>query len=131
KMLARNREDWEGLRTSKNKKEQDELRLAVRRRRRRSVKLLEELSLRTSKVTPLMKKLSSISTKMLELENRIEELKKVKEPGEDLEVCEQELDGLEDLVLENAQDLHKRVANIRKIYNRYEDAKRKLSAGNL
>ncbi|HZN66824.1 MAG TPA: RNA polymerase sigma factor RpoD [Tepidisphaeraceae bacterium] len=131
KMLSRNREDWEGLRTSKTKKEQDELRLAVRRRRRRSVKLLEELSLRTSKVAPLMKKLSSISTKMLELENRIEELKKQKDPGEDLEVCLEELSGLEDLVLENAQDLHRRVVAIRKIYNKYEDAKRKLSGGNL
>jgi RNA polymerase primary sigma factor len=129
-MLARNREDWEGL-GGANKKDQQELLLAIRRRRRRGTKLLEELSLRTSKVTPLMKKLSSISTKMLELENRIEELKKLKEPGEDLEVCEQELSGLEDLVLENAQDLHKRVVNIRKIYNKYEDAKRKLSGGNL
>ncbi len=129
-MLSRNREDWEGLREA-NKKDQQELMLAIRRRRRRGTKLLEELSLRTSKVTPLMKKLSSISTKMLELENRIEELKKLKEPGEDLEVCEQELSGLEDLVLENAQDLHKRVVNIRKIYNKYEDAKRKLSGGNL
>ncbi|HEV8605613.1 MAG TPA: RNA polymerase sigma factor RpoD [Tepidisphaeraceae bacterium] len=129
-MLARNREDWEGL-PGANKKDQQELMLAIRRRRRRGTKLLEELSLRTSKVTPLMKKLSSISTKMLELENRIEELKKLKEPGEDLEVCEQELSGLEDLVLENAQDLHKRVVNIRKIYNKYEDAKRKLSGGNL
>jgi RNA polymerase primary sigma factor len=131
KMLARNREDWEGLRTSKVKKELDELRLAIRRRRRRSVKLLEELSLRTSKVAPLMKKLSSISTKMLELEGRIEELKKQKDPGEDLEVCVEELGGLEDLVLENAQDLHKRVVQIRKIYYKYEDAKRKLSGGNL
>ena len=131
KMLSRNRDDWDGLRTSKNKKEQDELRLAVRRRRRRSVKLLEELSLRTSKVAPLMKKLSSISTKMLELENRIEELNKQKDPGEDLEVCQEELSGLEDLVLENAQDLHKRVVQIRKIFNKYEDAKRKLSGGNL
>src|SRR5256885_2383764 len=129
-MLSRNREDWDGLREA-NKKDQQELMLAIRRRRRRGTKLLEELSLRTSKVTPLMKKLSSISTKMLELENRIEELKKLKEPGEDLEVCEQELSGLEDLVLENAQDLHKRVVNIRKIYNKYEDAKRKLSGGNL
>src|SRR5687767_5497437 len=42
KMLARNREDWENLRASKNKKELDELRLAIRRRRRRCVKLLEE-----------------------------------------------------------------------------------------
>src|SRR3954466_11080130 len=129
-MLDRNRDGWDALATA-NKKEQDELRLAIRRRRRRSVKLLEELSLRTSKVTPLMKKLSSISTKMVELEQRIEELKKVKDPGEDLEVCQEELSGLEDLVLENAQDLHKRVVAIRKIYNKYEDAKRKLSGGNL
>jgi RNA polymerase primary sigma factor len=130
KMLLRNREDWESLRAA-NRKEQDDLHLAVRRRRRRSVKLLEELSLRTSKVTPLMKKLSSISTKMVELEQRIEELKKVKEPGEDLEVCKEELAGLEDLVLEGAESLHKRVVQVRKIYNRYEDAKRKLSGGNL
>ncbi|HEV2294807.1 MAG TPA: RNA polymerase sigma factor RpoD [Tepidisphaeraceae bacterium] len=130
-MLGRNRDEWEALRNNKNKKELEELNLAIRRRRRRSVKLLEELSLRTSKVTPLMKKLSSISTKMVELEQRIEDLKKLREPGEDLEVCQEELSGLEDLVLEDAQNLHKRVVAVRKIYNKYEDAKRKLSGGNL
>ncbi len=131
KMLVRNREDWDGLRSAKKGADTDVLAMAIRRRRRRCVKLLEELSLRTSKVTPLMKKLSSISTKMLELEGRIEELKKLKDPGEDLEVCQQECEGLEDLVLEGGQDLHKRVVQVRKIYNKYEDAKRKLSGGNL
>jgi RNA polymerase primary sigma factor len=131
KMLVRNREDWDGLRSAKKGGDTDALAMAIRRRRRRCVKLLEELSLRTSKVTPLMKKLSSISTKMLELESRIEELKKLKDPGEDLEVCQQECEGLEDLVLEGGQDLHKRVVQVRKIYNKYEDAKRKLSGGNL
>jgi len=130
-MLERNRTEWEELRDNKNKKDVEELRMSIRRRRRRSVKLLEELSLRTSKVTPLMKKLSSISTKMVELEQRIEELKKMRDPGEDLEVCQEELSGLEDLVLEDAQNLHKRVVAVRKIYNKYEDAKRKLSGGNL
>jgi hypothetical protein len=33
---------------------------------------------------------------MVELETRIEELKKMKDPGEDLEVCQDERDGLED-----------------------------------
>ena len=131
KMLLRNEEEWGKLRQSKNKKEQELLRLAVRRRRRRATKLLEELSLRTSKVTPLMKKLHSISVKMLELEHRIAELQKIKDPGEDLEVCLAELEGLEDLVLEDAQDLHKRVTAVRKIFFKYEDAKRKLSGGNL
>ncbi|HLL90210.1 MAG TPA: RNA polymerase sigma factor RpoD [Tepidisphaeraceae bacterium] len=131
KMLQRNHDDWEALKPCRNKAEQDVLRLAIRRRRRRAVKLLEELSLRTSKVTPLMKKLQSISTKMLELEERIADLSKVRDPGEDLEVCQQELEGLQDLVLEDAQNLHKRVVQVRKIYFKYEDAKRKLSGGNL
>src|SRR4029077_105426 len=121
-MLQRNREEWDAMRALKNKQQQEDILVNVRRRRRRCVKLLEELSLRTSKVTPLMKKLSSISTKMIELEGRIEELKKVKDPGEDLEVCQEELSGLEDLVLEGAESLHKRVVQVRKIYNKYEDA---------
>ena len=131
KMLARNQEEWAKLRETKNKKDQEELKLSIRRRRRRATKLLEELSLRTSKVTPLIKKLHSISTKMLELEKNIEDLSKVKDPGEDLEVCQTELSGLEDLVLEDAQNLHKRVTAVRKIFFKYEDAKRKLSGGNL
>mgnify|MGYP003869593831 CR=1 FL=1 len=131
KMLELNRRDWEALRNARTKREQEQLKLAIRRRRRRGVKLLEELSLRTSRVIPLMKKLASISQKMLELEQKIEELKKLDDPGEDLEVCKQELAGLEDLVLENAQDLHRRVTATRKIFNKYEDAKRKLSGGNL
>ncbi len=131
RMLERNHDEWDQFRQTKNKKEQAELAMAVRRRRRRCVKLLEELSLRTSKVTPLMKKLGSISTKMVELEQRIADLSRLKNPGEDLEVCQQELEGLEDLVLEKADDLHKRVTAVKKIFFKYEDAKRKLSGGNL
>lgn len=130
-MLDRNRADWDAMRAAKTKKEADEFRLAVRRRRRRCVKLLEELSLRTSKVSPLMKKLGSISGKMVELVGNIEQLKKVRDPGEDLEVCKQELSGLEDLVLEDADNLYNRVKRVRQIYYRYEDAKRRLSGGNL
>ena len=130
-MLDRNVADWEGLHTAKSKRAEAELTLSLRRRRRRSVKLLEELSLRTSRVAPLMKRLSSISFKMIELEQRIAELEQVEDPGEDLEVCQQELQGLEDLVLEDAESLHKRVVAVKKIFNRYEDAKRKLSGGNL
>src|SRR5688572_19264669 len=131
RMLDRNTADWKLLRETKAKKDREHTLMQLRRRRRRAVKLLEELSLRTSRIAPLMKKLSSISAKMLELEDRIVDLKKLSHPGEDLEVCQQELEGLEDLVLEDAQSLHKRAVQIRKIFNRYEDAKRKLSGGNL
>ena len=134
KMMHANQELWDELRDlpeSASKRRREELAGKLARRRRRAVKLLEELTLRTSRIAPLMKKLNSISTKMLELEERIAELDRLADPGEDLEVCQQELEGLEDLVMEDAACLHARVTNIRKIFYRYEEAKRHLSGGNL
>jgi RNA polymerase primary sigma factor len=130
-LIDRNNNDWTLYRASKSKKEQGEIMLRLRRRRRRCCKLLEELTLRTSRVTPLFKRVTSISHKMSELVHRIHDLEKLKNPGEDLEVCQQELSGLEDLVLEDADNLRRRVIQTRKIFNKYEDAKRKLSGGNL
>jgi RNA polymerase primary sigma factor len=130
-MLHRDRTEWEAVKGAKSRKDADETRLSIRRRRRRAVRLLEELSLRTSKIAPLMKKLASISSKMTELEARIAELEIKEEPGEDLEVYRDELSGLQDLVLEEPGSLHRRVSSVRKIFFKYEDAKRKLSGGNL
>src|SRR2546423_7826191 len=59
RMLTRNRDEWTKLRDLKKTQQQADLMLAVRRRGRRCVQLVESLSLRTSKVGPLPKKLSS------------------------------------------------------------------------
>ncbi len=101
------------------------------RRRRRAAKLVEELSLRTSRIQPLMKKLQHISLKMAELGRTIEgPIAKDLHP-EDIEVMKEELDGLIDLVLEEPDLLRKRVKAIHKVFNDYEQAKRELSGGNL
>ena len=69
---------------------------------------------------------------MVELEQRIEELKKVKDPGEDLEVCQEELRGPgRPGARRTPRTCTSASSQIRKIYNKYEDAKRKLSGGNL
>ena len=47
------------------------LRRSLRIRRRKAVTLVEELSIRTQKVQPLMKKLEQISARMDELERQI------------------------------------------------------------
>jgi len=101
------------------------------RRRRRAARLLEELSLRTSKVQPLMKKLQHISDKMSELERAIVASGDNGTPEEDAVVMREELEGLIDLVSETPDMLRKRVKAIQKVFNDYEQAKRELSGGNL
>ena len=101
------------------------------RRRRRAARLLEELSLRTSKVQPLMRKLRHISDKMQELQHLIATADGRDIPAEDLEVMRDELEGLIDLVLEEPDMLRRRVKAIQKVFNDYEQTKRELSGGNL
>ncbi|HQA00411.1 MAG TPA: RNA polymerase sigma factor RpoD, partial [Phycisphaerae bacterium] len=52
-------------------------------------------------------------------------------PPDDLAVMEEELAGLEGLVLESTEQLGERLKRMRQVFNEYEDAKRKLSGGNL
>ncbi len=133
KLLEQNRGDWVKFREngiSDNMKE--EIKRRMRNRRRKAVTLLEELSLRTSKVIPLMKKLASISNKMTELKTRLFE----KNPRgglteDDRQAMQEEFEGLQDLVLEIPESLVSRCQAIQRVFNEYEDAKRKLSGGNL
>ncbi len=107
------------------------LRRKMWRRRRRVAKLLEELSLRTSRIQPLMKKLVHLSDKIAELQRAIDSADVNQTPAEDLAVMRQEIAGMIDLVMEEPELLRKRVKAIQKVFNDYEQAKRELSGGNL
>jgi len=132
KMIEANAADWEVI---KNPRESEvKRRLAKRRlwrRCRRAAKLLEELSLRTSRIQPLMKKLEHISAKMDDLERAINEAPKRDILPEELAAMKDELSGMMDLVMETPEMLRKRVKAIQKVFNDYEQAKRELSGGNL
>ncbi|MEN6663816.1 MAG: RNA polymerase sigma factor RpoD [Phycisphaerae bacterium] len=132
KIMAADRIDWDifwNPKSSQGAKAKAQRKLW--KRRRRGAKLLEELSLRTSKIQPLMKKLMHISDKITDLESAM-----TAGPGggisqEDLDVMREEHDGLVDLVLEEPETLRVRVKSIQQVFNDYEQAKRELSGGNL
>lgn len=111
--------------------ERRRLKRSLRIRRRKAVTLVEELSIRTQKVQPLMKKLEQISLRMDELEHQIEELKGQRAAREDRANLEKELRDLMQLTLEEPFTLRKRVEIMRKRFTEYEQAKRDLSGGNL
>jgi RNA polymerase primary sigma factor len=107
------------------------LRRSLLTRRRKAVTLVEELSIRTQKVQPLMRKLEQISTRMDELEKQIEDLKGLRSAKEDRANLEKELRDLMLITLEEPPTLRKRVDIMRKRFTEYEQAKRDLSGGNL
>lgn len=131
-LMQQNREDFDRI-LDKNTSEEDgrRFRRLLRIRRRKAVTLVEELSIRTQKVQPLMKKLEQISARMDELEKEIELHCQDQENQEDLQNLEKELHEYMLNTLEEPSSLRKRVEVVKKRFAEYEQAKRELSGGNL
>jgi RNA polymerase primary sigma factor len=106
-------------------------RRSLKLRRRKAVTLVEELSIRTQRVQPLMKKLEQISRRMDELEGVIISMDGQRAAREDRANLEKEMRDLMMMTLEDPSMLRKRVQSIKERFTEYEDAKRALSGGNL
>ena len=100
------------------------------RNRRKIATLLEELSLRTSRIQPMKNKLRGIRHKMKQLENIVKDGPNGDYTTEDIEVIKQELDGLEELVVETPKQLEKRLRTIDRVFEQNEQTKRDLSGAN-
>lgn len=103
----------------------------LHRNRRKTATLLEELSLRTSRIQPMMKKLQGIQSKIHQLKATIKAGPNREYEPEDIEMMKQEIEGLSGLVLDTPKQLGKRLQVIEMVYEQYEDSKRKLAGGNL
>ncbi|MBE3132257.1 MAG: RNA polymerase sigma factor RpoD [Acidobacteria bacterium] len=132
KLLKKNQDDYEKMVSRRRSEEDQEVyRRRMRVRRQKCVQLLEELSLRTSKIQAVMKKLVGIHFKQQEIRVRLVEIGSTAEDAAEAAALREELTGLERLVGENVDQLTARVQRIYQCFNEYEDAKRKLSGGNL
>jgi len=103
----------------------------LHRNRRKIATLLEELSLRTSRIQPMKEKLHGISQKMHQLEEAIAAGPNKDYTTEDIKSMKQELEGLQGLVLETSKQLDKRLRSIDRVFSQYEESKRALSSANL
>jgi RNA polymerase primary sigma factor len=131
RIMERNRADWEKLSTIDDPQERRQLESQLVQRRRRGATLLEELALRTSRVRPMMTKLEHILRKMISLERTLANSEEEGLSDEDVMVVKEELEGMTEMILENRAQLQTRCETVRKVFSEYEDAKRKLSGGNL
>ena len=135
KLLELNRAGWNTLDNGGRMRREkvNELKVQIHSSHRKIATLIEELSLRTSKVQPLYKKLINISNRMIRLQ---EDLASAYErpdafDPDDTIVMRDELHGMRELVLADPDELRATVRNIKVVFDEYEQAKRDLSGGNL
>ena len=131
-LLEQTRGDFAQLiRKSTSREERAAARRQFLRRRRKCLQLVEELSLRTRRVQPLMRQLEEFSQRMQEIRERLSEIRKNPIAKEERANLRRELRDLMMLTLESPRSLEKRCRMFRHQYQEYEQVKRQLSSGNL
>jgi RNA polymerase primary sigma factor len=132
RLIDQNRRDFQTVvRRSSSATAKADARLNYQRRRMKSLVLVEELSLRSRRVIPLMRQLEQFSQRMDYLTKRIEHLRQNTSDPLELQRCLSELRHLIMTTQESPRSLRRRVEDFRKSYKEYEAVKRQLSSGNL
>ena len=131
-LLAENERDFERLiRKSTCGTERGRIRQRFVRRRRKCLQLVEELSLRTRRVQPLMRKLEESSCRMDEIRRRLDVLPEGPETASERSELRAELHSLMLLTQESPTSLRIKCGRFRQDFRLYERVKRQLSNGNL
>ena len=132
-LLDENKLDFRRLITRNATQKHDKLSIhrKLKFRRRKCIRLIEELSVRTQRIQPMMKKLRQICNRMQELREEIRRHRESRVTKEDRANAEKELRDLELMTLETPKTLLKRIGKMQRRFEDYEQAKRDLSGGNL
>jgi RNA polymerase primary sigma factor len=119
------------VRARRDRATRADLRNELKVRRRKAVTLVEELSIRTQKVQPLMKRLEQVSGRMTEIMSQLHDHRAGRGGKEDRANLQKELKDLMLMTLETPDSLARRVELMNARFKEYEQAKRELSGGNL
>ncbi len=130
-LIEQNRQDFKKLiKKSTDPAEAAAARKRFCRRRRKNLTLVEELSLRTRRVLPMVRQLREMSRRMNALRSRLDD--QHNPPTADVRShLRRELHDLMLTTLESPASLRERCALIERQYYDYEQVKRQLSSGNL
>ena len=104
---------------------------ALQTRRRKAVRLIEELGLRTQRLQPLLERLREISQRMDTLSADLARLRRDRSAQGRVAELRRELRDLMRMSLESPSTLRRRLNQTQAFQREYDAAKRSLSAGNL
>ncbi|NND97039.1 MAG: sigma-70 family RNA polymerase sigma factor [Pirellulaceae bacterium] len=131
-LILQNKADFDAMvRKSTSPRLKAEIRRRFIANRRKCLELVEELSLRSRRVTPLLKQLEKISGRMNFIRQRLAELGVDAVSRDEAADLKQELRELMMVTQESPRSLHNRMVKARQHFEEYEATKRQLSSGNL
>jgi RNA polymerase primary sigma factor len=131
-LLKRNRRDYRiALSSGQTKRRRHDAWQRLSRRRRRAVRLVEELGLRTQRIEGMIETLADFSKRIDELQYLLGEFGDEPHRQEQVEGWRQEFQGILVATQETPTSLRNRVRQLRVVYAEYQKAKRALSEGNL
>jgi RNA polymerase primary sigma factor len=133
RLMEENRVDWQEYKATKNKADLVVIKERMKSRRRKLAWLCEELSVRTQRVQPIMRRMEQIAKRMHELQMQIQRLvdRRTAAAVNESEVLRRELNDLVELVLETPTEFCDRVRRIMAKFDAWTRAKQHLSGGNL
>ncbi len=100
-------------------------------RRKRVVRLLEELGLRTQRIETDIRTLEGFNDRIAELSAELKRMKKDRRPAAERRPVQAEYRAILRSLQETPTSLDNRVRYLKRVYNQYQHAKRGLSEGNL
>ena len=131
-LLKRNRHDWKvSMSRSASPRRRAQAWRSLARRRRRAVRLIEELGLRTQRIENRIGLLEKFSDRLAEIDRLVKQQRRTKHGRETKEQLLHERRQILTACQETPTSLRNRVTMLRRVYSDYQQAKRELSEGNL
>jgi RNA polymerase primary sigma factor len=131
-LLRRNQHDWQtALSKSASQRRRRQAWQSLARRRRRAVRLIEELGLRTQRIENRIGLLEKFLRRMDEIDVQVKGLGRSKQDGDLRAQLLKERRQIMTACQETPTSLRNRVTVLNRVYSEYQQAKRELSEGNL
>jgi RNA polymerase primary sigma factor len=116
---------------SETRKKRNQAAERMKLRRRKMATLCEELSLRTQRLQPVIKRLRQLSERIEDLQSQIASPNKFNGASGDVSILKRELQELTAMTLETPEQFRERAQEIERRFGDWTLAKQKLSGGNL
>ncbi len=131
-LMQQNQDDFNAyLSEGLTKKERTAIHERMKLRRRKMATLCEELSVRTHRLQPVMKRMFQIGERLDEIDQQIARLKHHRSQKSEIDLLERERNELVAMTLETPDQYRDRLREIDHRFAAWTEAKQQLSGGNL